>query len=110
MTKITNIMGIGKRMPYNLPEGVLDQIEINVLKATGCGRKPLRKLRTACITIAAAASLTVMAIFAWHRQPATETSLEDVQHAFANLDNSIPSIFIVPQCPSTGSWGAKLTR
>ena len=88
MTKITNIMGIGKRMPYKLPEGVLDQIESNVLKATGCVRKPLRKLRTACITIAAAASLTIMAIFAWYRQPATETSLEDVQQAFANLDNA----------------------
>ena len=49
-------MGIGKRMPYKLPEGMLDQIESNVLKATGCGRKPLRKLRTACITIAAAAA------------------------------------------------------
>ena len=23
-------------------------------------------------------------------------------------DNSIPSIFIVPQCPSSGSWGAKM--
>lgn len=88
MTKITNIMGIGKRMPYKLPEGMLDQIESNVLKATGCGRKPLRKLRTACITIAAAASLTIMAIFSWYSQPSTETSLEDVQHAFANLDNA----------------------
>lgn len=25
-------------------------------------------------------------------------------------DNSIPSIFIVPQCPSTGSWGAKMNE
>ena len=33
-----------------------------------------------------------------------------MQHAFANLDNSIPSIFIVPQCPSTGSWGAKMNE
>ena len=88
MTKITNIMGIGKRMPYKLPEGMLNQIESNVLKATGCDRKPLRKLRTACITIAAAASLTIVAIFAWYRQSAPATTLEDVQQAFANLDNA----------------------
>ena len=88
MTKETNIMGIGKRMPYKVPEGMLDQIESNVLKATGCGRKPLRKLRTACITIAAAASLAIMAIFAWYRQSAPATTLEDVQQAFANLDNA----------------------
>ncbi len=25
-------------------------------------------------------------------------------------DNSIPSIFIVPQCPSSGSWGAKMNE
>ena len=25
-------------------------------------------------------------------------------------DNSIPSIFIVPQCPSTGNWGAKMNE
>ena len=81
-------MGIGKRMPYKVPEGMLDQIESNVLKATGCGRKPLRKLRTAFFTIAAAASLAIIATFAWYRQPATETSLEDVQQAFANLDNA----------------------
>lgn len=88
MTKETNIMGIGKRMPYKVPDGALDEIERNVLNATECGRKPLRKLRTAFFTIAAAASLAIMAIFAWHRQPATETSLEDVQQAFANLDNA----------------------
>ena len=88
MTKITNIMGIGKRMPYKVPEGTLDEIERNVLKATACDRKPLRKLCTACITIAAAASLAIMAIFAWHRQSAPATTLEDVQQAFANLDNA----------------------
>ena len=81
-------MGIGKRMPYKLPEGMLDQIESNVLKATECGRKPSHRLRTASIALAVAASLTIIAIFSWHRQPATETSLEDVQQAFANLDNA----------------------
>ena len=25
-------------------------------------------------------------------------------------DNSIPSIFVVPQCPSAGSWGAKMNE
>ncbi len=25
-------------------------------------------------------------------------------------DNSIPSLFIVPQCPSSGSWGAKMNE
>ena len=88
MTKITNIRGIGKRMPYKVPEGALDEIERNVLNATECGRKPSHRLRTASIALAVAASLTIIATFAWHRQPATETSLEDVQQAFANLDNA----------------------
>ncbi len=88
MTRETNMMGIGKRMPYTVPKGTLDEIENNVLKATGCDRKPLRKLRTAGITIAAAASLTLMAIFAWHRQDVPTDSLADVQQAFSNLDNA----------------------
>ena len=88
MTKITNIMGIGKRMPYKVPKGTLDEIENNVLKATGCDRKPSRKLRTAGFTIAVAASLTLVAIFAWHRQDVSADTLADVQQAFSNLDNA----------------------
>ena len=67
-----NIVGIGKRMPYKVPDGTLDEIERNVLNATGCGRKPSNRLRTASIALAVAAS----------------DSLAEVQQAFANLDNA----------------------
>ena len=88
MDKKMNIMGIGKRMPYKVPDGTLDEIESNVLKATGCERKPSHRLRTVSIALAAAASLTLVATFAWHRQPAPADSLAEVQQAFANLDNA----------------------
>lgn len=88
MSRETNMMGIGKRMPYKVPKGTLDEIENNVLKSTGCDRTLSRKLRTVGITIAAAASLTLVAIFAWHRQDVSADSLAAVQQAFSNLDNA----------------------
>lgn len=88
MDKEMNMMGVGKRMPYKVPDGALDEIERNVLNATGCGRKPSHRLRTASIALALAASLTLIATFAWHRQPIQADSLAEVQQAFANLDNA----------------------
>ena len=88
MAKEMNMMGIGKRMPYKVQDGVLDEIERNVLKATGCDRKPSHRLRTVCIAFGMAASLTLIATFAWHRQPVRTDSLAEVQQAFANLDNA----------------------
>ncbi len=88
MDKETNIIGIGKRMPYKVPDGVLDKIECNVLNATGCGLKPSHRLRTGSIAITVAAALTLIATFAWHRQPSPTDSLAEVQQAFANLDNA----------------------
>ena len=88
MDKDMNIPGIGKRMPYKAPDRVLDDIERNVLSATGCGRKPFRSFRTVSVAIAVAASLVLLAIFSWHRQPEETVSLAEVQQAFSDLDNA----------------------
>ena len=88
MDKEMNMMGVGKRMPYKVPDGTLDKIERNVLKAIGCERKQPHRLRTVSIALAAAASLTLIATFAWHSQPSPTDSLAEVQQAFANLDNA----------------------
>ena len=88
MDKRMNMMGIGKRMPYKVPDRVFDDIERNVLSATGCERKTSRGFRAAGISLAVAASLTLIATFAWHRQPSPTDSLAEVQQAFANLDNA----------------------
>ncbi len=83
-----NMPGIGKRMPYKAPDGVFDDIERNVLSATGCARKQSHRFRTVSIAVAAAASLALLVIFSWHQWPATTDSLAEVQQAFADLDNA----------------------
>lgn len=88
MDKETNMPGIGKRMPYKAPDGVFNDIERNVLKATGRAQKPSRKLRMVGIALGVAASLALIATFAWHRQQSPTDSLAEVQQAFANLDNT----------------------
>ena len=88
MDKKTNIMGIGKRMPYKVPDGLFDDIEDNVLKSTGCERRSSHRLRTVCIALAAAASLTLIVTLVWHRQLVPTDSLAEVKQAFANLDDS----------------------
>lgn len=80
-------MNIGKRMPYRTPDGLFDEIERNVLTASGCGRMR-RTFRTIGLALAAAASLALVVIFASHRQSASTDSLAEVQQAFANLDNA----------------------
>ncbi len=87
MDKNQNMTGIGKRMPYTVPEGTFDEIERNVLAATGCARKPLRRLRAAGIAFAVAASLALAAIFVWHSLPYGTDTFASVQQAFDSLDN-----------------------
>ncbi len=83
-----NMPGIGKRMPYKAPDGVFDDIERNVLSATGCERKPSHRLRVLSVALAAAASLALIVTFSWHRRLASTESLAEVQQAFAELDNA----------------------
>ena len=88
MDKETNMMGVGKRMPYKTPDGVFDDIEHNVLTATGCERKIPRRFRAFGITLAVAASLTMLVMFSWHWQSSRTDSLAEVQLAFESLDNA----------------------
>ncbi len=82
-----NRLGIGKRMPYKTPDGVFDDISHNVLSATGCVRKQMRGLRSIGIALAAAASLTLLVVFSWHRQPSGTDTFAQVLQAFESLDD-----------------------
>lgn len=88
MDKNMNMPCIGKRMPYKVPDGVFDDIERNVLSATGCARKPSHRLRAVSIAVAVVASLALIVTFPLQRQSATTDSLAEVQQAFAKLDNA----------------------
>ncbi len=88
MDKNMNMSGIGKRMPYKAPDGVFDDIERNVLSATGCERIPSHRFRAISIAVAAAASLALIVTLTWHRWPTATDSLAEVQQAFADLDNA----------------------
>ncbi len=88
MDKKFNIPGIGKRMPYKAPDGVFDDIESNVLSATGCTRRLSGRLRTFSMTLAVAASLALVVIFAWHKYSTAADSFASVQQAFERLDDS----------------------
>lgn len=79
---------IGKRMPYKVPDGMFDELEHEVLAATGCDRKPSHSFRTIGFTVAAAASLALALTFAWHREQPQTDSLAEVQQAFAALDDA----------------------
>ncbi len=88
MDKNMNMHGIGRRMPYRVPEGVFDEIERNVLSATGCARKERGRLRTAGIALAAAASLTLAVLFVWQPRMSTPDTFAQVRQAFENLDSA----------------------
>ncbi len=90
MNRKTEFERIGRRMPYKVPDGMFDELEREVLAATGCDRKPSHRFRTIALTVAAAASLALAVTFAWHRaQPQPRTgSLAEVQRAFAELDDA----------------------
>lgn len=79
---------MNKHLPYRTPEGVFDEIERNVLSATGCGRRHRSTFRTAGLAFAAAASLALIVSLAWPRQPEAADSLAEVQQAFEKLDNA----------------------
>lgn len=81
-------LGIGKRMPYKTPDGVFEDIERNVLSATGCAGKPMRRLRSVGIAVAAAASLALLVVFSWHRQSSGTDTFAQVLQAFESLDDT----------------------
>ncbi len=83
-----NMPGIGKRMPYKTPEGVFDVIERNVISATGCESNHSHRLRAVSITLAAAASLAFLVVFAIHLKTSRTDSFADVQQAFERLDDA----------------------
>ena len=87
MNKETYVTGVGKRMPYKIEDGLFDDIERNVLKRTGCEKKPVRRIGIIATVCAAAASLALFVMLTYHRQPAMPDTLAEVQRAFAGLDD-----------------------
>ena len=88
MSRKTNILGIGQRMPYKNPDGMFDEIERNVLRETGCEKKTRAGYKWLAAACAAAATLALTITFSWHRQMTPEQSFTEVSQAFANLDQA----------------------
>lgn len=88
MDKETNIMKVGRRMPYKVPDGMFDDIERNVLTETGCAGKSGHCGRIAGVACALAASLALVISLSRHIQSSTVDSFAEVQEAFADLDNA----------------------
>ncbi len=81
-------MGLGKRMPYEMPAGVLEAIETNVLEQTQV-RKRGSKVRRVVIAVSAiAASVAIAVTIAQNWHSPSVNSLNEVRQAFANLDNA----------------------
>ena len=87
LDKDFNVPGIGKRMPYRTPDGVFDAMERNVFSAVGCKKSTHRRWCTFGLTLAAAASLAIIVVFAWDRGPSQTDSLVSVMQAFEMLDD-----------------------
>ncbi len=88
LDKDFNVPGIGKRMPYRTPDGMFDAMERNVLSAVGCKKGTHRGWRTFGLTLAAVASLAIIAIFAWDRGPSQTDSFASVRKAYEMLDDA----------------------
>ena len=88
MDKETNIMKVGKRMPYRVQDGMFNDIERNVLTETGCAGKSGHRCRIAGAACALAASLALVISLYRHIQSSTVDSFAEVQEAFADLDNA----------------------
>lgn len=84
---------IGKRMPYQTPEGFFDEMEENVWNEVGKdlqpkSKRPARRLRALSWALSIAAGIALMVVlYARHSQaPQQQTDgLAQVDKAFANL-------------------------
>lgn len=96
MDKQFNFEQVGKRMPYNVPDGFFDQLEQNVMAEVTAGNiateKPKVKARTVKMTIRillAAAAAVALFFVVTKNMPSdtTEDSFANVELAYNNLSN-----------------------
>jgi hypothetical protein len=94
MDKQFNFEQVGKRMPYNVPDGFFDQLEQNVMAevmadntATDKPRQKARTLKIAIRTILAAAAAVTLFFVVTKNMPSdtTEDSFANVELAYNNL-------------------------
>ncbi len=81
-------MGLGKRMPYEMPAGVLEAIETNVLEQTQVRKRGSKVRRVVIAVSAVAASVAIAVTIAQNWHSPSVNSLNEVRQAFANLDNA----------------------
>ena len=97
MDKQFNFEQVGKRMPYNVPDGFFEQLEQNVMVEVTAGNiateKPKQKARTVKMTfrILLAAAAAVALFFVVTKNPASDNTQADtfanVELAYNNLSN-----------------------
>lgn len=91
MEKDFRLEKIGKRMPYRMPEGFMEEMRTNVLQGIQNGSVPQRaKSRFAPgilfrSAVAAAAAVTLFVISFSTMQPKKDNGYSDVEQAFDNL-------------------------
>lgn len=96
MDKQFNFEQVGKRMPYNVPDGFFDQLEQNVMAevmadntATDKPRQKARTLKIAIRTILTAAAAVTLFFVVTKNLPSDTTTTEDsftnVELAYNNL-------------------------
>ena len=94
MDKQFNFEQLGKRMPYNVPDGFFDQLEQNVMVEVTAGNiateKPKQKARTVKMTfriLLTAAAAVVLFFVVTKNMPSdtTEDSFANVELAYNNL-------------------------
>ena len=97
MDKLFNFEQVGKRMPYNVPEGFFDQLEKNVMAEVKpddtATEKPKQKARTVKIVlraILAAAAAVALFFVVTKNLPSDDTqadTFEFVELAYNNLSS-----------------------
>ena len=97
MDKQFDFEQVGKKMPYNVPDGFFDQLEQNVMAEVTAGNiateKPKQKARTVKMTfrILLAAAAAVALFFVVTKNPASDNTQADtfanVELAYNNLSN-----------------------
>jgi hypothetical protein len=101
MDKKFNFEQVGKRMPYNVPDGFFDQLEQNVMAevmadntATDKPRQKARTLKIAIRTILAAAAAVTLFFVVTKNLPSDTTTTED---GFANVELAYNNLSTVDQ-------------
>ena len=90
MEKDFDFNRIGKRMPYRIPKGFLDEMEANIWKEVQSGlpqtyKRKTYRLRIFAASLAVAASIALLLVFSPIFHKGQTDSFSKVEQAFVNL-------------------------